>query len=182
MAIAKKMQAVVQRLFSHVEGQADVTTYVILDAARDEKIYKKIHEAGHKSGCLYSGMRAQALAEVAPYLISLKREDPFTEWVLNSGWGNSWGIFLESPADTEQLKRHFQSFIIVSTEDGKSVYFRFYDPRILRVYLPTCRRRELQTFFGPVKSYWLEDTDGALMEFRCTQEFKLIRNVTKLPD
>jgi len=180
MAIAKKMQTVVRHLFNHMDGQTDVTTYVILDAARDESVYKKIQEAGHKDSCLYSGMRAQALAEVAPYLIPLKREDPFTEWVFNLGWGNSWGIFLESPATLEQLKRHFQSFIIVSTEDGKSIYFRFYDPRILRVYLPTCRRRELQTFFGPVKSYWLEDMDGALMEFRCTQDFKLTKNVINL--
>ena len=36
-------------------------------------------------------------------------------------------------------------------------YFRYYDPRVLRVYLPTCNARELQTVFGPVLRYLVED-------------------------
>jgi hypothetical protein len=30
--------------------------------------------------------------------------------------------------------------------------FRYYDPRVLRVYLPSCRPSELETVFGPVVS------------------------------
>jgi hypothetical protein len=45
----------------------------------------------------------------------------------------------------------------VKTEDGKELYFRFYDPRVLRVFLPTCSPRETTGFFGPIKSFLLED-------------------------
>jgi len=181
MPFAKHLQTVVRRLFDRTEGQTALATYVILDAARHESIYKKMLEAGHGDGCLYRGDKAKALAEVAPYLVLLKREEAFTEWVINTGWGNSWGIFLESGASPVELKRHFGKFIIVSTEKGESFYFRFYDPRVLRVYLPSCNRKELKTVFGPVQSYFMENQDGSFLEFTHSKEFKLVRNIGGIP-
>ena len=35
--------------------------------------------------------------------------------------------------------------------------FRFYDPRVLRKFLPTCNADELQTFFGKVETFFAED-------------------------
>jgi hypothetical protein len=44
--------------------------------------------------------------------------------------------------------------------------FRYYDPRVLRVYLPTCQPNELRTVFGPIRSYLVEGEDGkSLIEF-----------------
>ena len=48
---------------------------------------------------------------------------------------------------------------LVQTEDGKQLYFRFYDPRVLRLYLPTCTPEEVRRSFGPVGCYLLEDED-----------------------
>jgi hypothetical protein len=45
--------------------------------------------------------------------------------------------------------------------------FRYYDPRLLRVYLPTCRPAELETFFGPIDTFLTEGEDGGeMLEFR----------------
>lgn len=35
--------------------------------------------------------------------------------------------------------------------------FRFYDPRVLRLYLPTCTSTELEQVFGPVGTFFTED-------------------------
>jgi hypothetical protein len=44
--------------------------------------------------------------------------------------------------------------------------FRYYDPRVLRVYLPTCNAEELATVFGPIETFWTEGSDPAtLLEF-----------------
>lgn len=181
MPYTQNLQKVVKHLFKPVEGQAAPNIYAILDAARDEAIYKKIQEADLKDGCIYHGTKAVELAGVAPYLVSLKPEELFTEWLINNGWGNSWGIFLESPAAPEQLKRHFRKFLMVYDEEGVPLYFRFYDPRVFRVYLPTCNEMELETVFGPVNRFCVEGKGGgAVIEFSCTEEFKLIRNVNKL--
>jgi len=45
--------------------------------------------------------------------------------------------------------------------------FRYYDPRVLRAYLPTCSPAELNTFFGPVTAFITEgENPGEILEFR----------------
>ena len=52
---------------------------------------------------------------------------------------------------------------MVKNEGGKSIYFRYYDPRVLRVYLPTCNEGELDVIFGPVLRYVVEGEDAKTM-------------------
>jgi hypothetical protein len=61
----------------------------------------------------------------------------FTNWILEHGWGKNCGIFATSAADLRQMRRHLRTFLVVHDEEGKPLYFRYYDPRVLRVF---CRR------------------------------------------
>lgn len=64
---------------------------------------------------------------------------------------------------------------------GTPSYFRYYDPRVLRVYLPACNESELQTVFGPVEGYYVEGkAENQMIEFGCTEKFNLIQNVMNL--
>jgi hypothetical protein len=145
----------------------ETSFFSILDAAREEIIFSKLTTMEPENVCLYRGEKALDLAEVAPYLVHLKPNDPFTNWVLSSGWGKSWGIFFESDASLKQLKRHFRQFIIVYDETGTPLYFRYYDPRVFRVYLPTCNDEELDLIFGPVIRFFSEGEDGlSLIEYQ----------------
>lgn len=160
------VKRVIDYLWWSEEGRETPRVYALLDAARDESIYPKILDSGVESTCLYRGEKAMTLAWVAPYLVELHREDPFTEWLLENGWGKSWGVFVVSEATLSELKRHFRAFLMVYDEENNPLYFRYYDPRVLRVYLPTCNAGELAIVFGPVGTYFLEDNDGtALLEF-----------------
>jgi hypothetical protein len=154
-------------LMDHLWQSDDQSTstrmYALLDAARSDQIYPKILKSEMENSCLFRGEKAQELAWVAPYLVELKREDPSFRWLLENGWGKSWGIFVESLATFNNLKQHFQSFLTVYDEEGKSLLFRYYDPRVLRVYLPTCNSDEINTVFGPVSSYVLEDEDASVL-------------------
>ena len=86
--------------------------------------------------------------------------------LLDEGWGRSWGVFA-TIHDSTALRRHLRRFLKVHDEDGREMVFRFYDPRVLRVYLPTCRRDELAQVFGPVSSYLTEGVEGeTLIDFR----------------
>lgn len=154
---------IISRLWRPVEGQAPLKVYALVDAARSESIYPKIMGAKVESVCLHRGKMAEELAWVAPYLVKLDRENPFTRWLLDSGWGESRFVFVRSLATLAELKRHFRKFLTVYDEEGKSYFFRFYDPRVLRVYLPTCNAEELSTVFGPVESFVLEEKDPSFM-------------------
>ena len=96
------------------------------------------------------------MATVAPYLVKLEPKEPFTDWLLNEGWGVHWGIFLRSPTVLRALLDHFRSFHTIELPDQRTVLFRYYDPRVLRTFLPVCNAAELTTFFGPVQTFIVE--------------------------
>jgi hypothetical protein len=154
--------------------------YTILDAARDEQIYPAILNSDNENICLYRGNQAIELADVAPYLVRLERGDAFTIWLLSHGWGRSWGIFLASDAPFNRLRQHFRTFLMVYNDRGKPLYFRYYDPRVLRVYLPTCNGEELKVLFGPVSRYYAEGQNQEIIEYACTPAFQLRQSVVSL--
>jgi hypothetical protein len=135
----------------------------VLDGARDRRIYSAVKGSYLDKCCLYGGDLPWELELCAPYLAELDRDDRFTRYIINQGWGNGWGIFFRSDADIERLRRHLRKFLVVKDEGGKRLIFRYYDPRVLRVYLPTCFTRELQTVFGPIDRFLVEGKDPATL-------------------
>lgn len=115
--------------------------------------------------CLYEGDSEKFLAAVAPWMFGFEQGSDFATWVLRSARGNSWGIFLRSGAEPVRLYRHLRKFLIVQSEDGKEMYFRYYDPRVLRVFLPTCEPAQLKEFFGPIEAFLAENEQGLLVEY-----------------
>jgi hypothetical protein len=136
-----------------------VNVYAVLDGASIPDLPGNLSKFAPEYVCLYRGELAPDMVHVAPYLVRIGRDTPFTEWLLTNGWGNHWGIFAISPVDLNTLRRHFRTFLMVYDESGKSLYFRYYDPRVLRVYLPTCNAKELKTVFGPVVSFLVENEE-----------------------
>ncbi|WP_295444528.1 DUF4123 domain-containing protein, partial [uncultured Thiodictyon sp.] len=96
------------------------------------------------------------LAQVAPYLVELDADSPFTGRLLTYEVGRHWGILAGSDANFRSLRTHFRNLFIVADQQGKPHYFRYYDPRILSIYLPACNTGELQTLFGPVGAYYAQ--------------------------
>lgn len=77
--------------------------------------------------------------------------------------GKSWGILTTAAPDVTLARQrlHFKKFLRVRTEDGRELAFRFYDPRVLNAYLPTCTDAEFKTLLGPVKRLLAEVPGGA---------------------
>jgi hypothetical protein len=137
------------------EGQA-LEAYAILDGARSPRVHSMLQSPALPSCCLYSGKLSAPLQAAAPYVVHLRRGVPEVEELLERAWGASWGIFLRSEGNLESLRRHFRRFLRVRTEAGQTIVFRYYDPRVFRVYLPTCNVVELGVVFGPVAVFVLE--------------------------
>jgi hypothetical protein len=143
-------------------NRRDDYLYAILDAARDERIYSglRLLAASERILPLYQGRSAIELAAAAPYLVCLGTTDRVFDWIWREGWGNSWGIFLWSVVTPETLRAHFRRLTMVRTEQGTPLLFRFYDPRVLRVFLTTCDPTQLREMFGPVLEFGVEASDG----------------------
>jgi hypothetical protein len=138
-----------------------VGVWAILDAARDQRIFSAVDRTYQDKCCLYAGDLPWQLQMAAPYLVHLEPEDRFTNYLIDNGWGNSWGVFLRTETSLKNLRNHLRGFLRVRDEAGRRLIFRYYDPRVLRVYLPTCVRSELHTVFGPILQFLTEARDPA---------------------
>jgi hypothetical protein len=144
-----------------------VKVCAVLDGARDPRIFRAVDATALDKSCLYAGRLPLVIQEVAPYLVVLEREDQFTRFLLEEGWGNSWGIFLRTESPLPTVRRHFRTFLKVKDESGRNLVFRWYDPRVMRVYLPTCLPDELRAVFGPVDNFYMEGkVPSTLLDFR----------------
>jgi len=147
-----------ERLFA--EPAAEV--FALLDGASTPDLRKKMwqHEPDHY--CLFRQVTGPDMAEVAPYVVRLERDSPFTQWVLKEGWGDHWGLFAVGRTDLRAMRQHCRTMIDAYDPAGRPVIFRFYDPRVLRVYLPTCTPAERAAAFGPIQWFFVEDADPAV--------------------
>jgi hypothetical protein len=154
--------------------------WMIVDFARDRQIFPMLLAMSLEYSCLYSGNLPPALAMTAPYLIKLEFDQRETRRLLKASWGNSWGIFLKCDNNLKALRRHLREFLLVRGPGGDTLVFRYYDPRVLRVYLPTCYPDELRQVFGPIESFWMEDANAdTLLQFTLDKQ-KLVTNAISL--
>ena len=141
--------------------------WAVFDSARDKKLYQKIAYSGLLYECLFAGYLPAELQRTAPYLVQLEQDDRASRKLLEESWDNSWCVFLDADVGIKTLRKHLRTLLRVQGPSGKYMLFRYYDPRVLRVYLPTCRADELERFYGPIDRIWMEEGLGStqMLEF-----------------
>lgn len=140
--------------------------FAVLDAGRDRRIRVLLREAVERSRSLYDGVDGEALAHVAPYLVELPPGSTLLQRLLAEGWEQRWGVFIDHPGPFDALRRHLRRFLMIADADADSrrrLYFRFYDPVVLRAFLPTSRDQQRADFFGEIRALYAEGSDGAPM-------------------
>lgn len=145
------------------QGANGPKSYMLIDAARNPGIYPALvaHQGELPVRSLYQGELADNLADVSPYVAALEPGGGFADWLIDQGWGAAWGLFVHSPLDIDTVRRSLRRFTVVNTEDGRALLFRFYDPRVLRAFLPTCTPDQLAPLFRDVSGFLVEEDGGA---------------------
>jgi hypothetical protein len=146
-------------------NQPALSVWGVLDCARDPRIYRALLESRLEFRCLYSGKLDRLLETNAPHLVELFPTNRLIHTWIDEGWGRSWGVFIRI-ADSSNLRHHLRKFQTVQDVQGRRLLFRWYDPRVLRAYLPTCTAEELALVFGPVWRWIVESEKGD-----CVHEF-----------
>ncbi len=155
------------------------TLYALADAAREATAPHRARRAGLACESLFSGELGEMVASVAPHLIAVEPGGPFFAWWCGE-WGRSIGVLLESSAPPAEVRKHFRTLTIVRDPQRRRHFFRFYDPRVLRTFLPVCEPAELQRCFGPVRSFFCEGPGPAsLLHYRLARDNTL--SITKSP-
>lgn len=151
-------------------------TFCVLDAARDPRIFRAVDATLLPKACLYAGPLDPEVELVAPYLVNFESEGELAEGFARRGWGQAWGVLLECSEPLAAVRRHLRGLLTVRDERGRKLLFRFYDPRVLRIFLPTCGREQLREIFGPIERYVVEgDAPDEAFEFRLSETGELTR-------
>lgn len=133
--------------------------FALLDGAKDRSTARFLRASGLLHRSLYEGAEGEDLAPFGPYLVALPKALGVVETVVEARWGLASACFLASPAPFGDVRQHLRRFLEVLQEGGQKVLFRFYDPRVLRLFLPSVTHEEWMTFFGPIESFWVESKD-----------------------
>jgi hypothetical protein len=138
-------------------------TWMLVDAARDRRIFGLLLECFYSDHtCLFAGPLSAEIEVVAPYLVHLSYDHEKTRKFI----ALAWRLFLRTDAKLDSLRRHLRTFLLVRDYKGNRLMFRYYDPRVMRIYLPTCTTEELKTVFGPIDRFLIEgDERRALGEY-----------------
>lgn len=141
--------------------------FFLIDAARDRGIYPALRRlaATEPVAALYEGRSARELAGVAPYLLALDPNSPGFDWVWQQPVRAGWGIFIRAPIAIGALRAHLRRLTRVRLEDGRIVLFRFYDPRVLAAFAPTCDAAQMCELFGPIDTLFAVPAVGRMEAF-----------------
>ncbi len=157
----QELNALPKNLARHLFADTSLNAYAILDGASNPALLDHLYADQPEFACLYRGKLEPDIAECAPYLARLEPGVPFTEWVITKHWGHHWGIFAVANCDLATLRRHLRKFnMVYDTESHSSLLFRYYDPRVLSVFLPSCDAEQMNSFFGPVQGFFAETAGG----------------------
>lgn len=170
------------RLFQQLFADGETSSvFALIDGASVERLPELLDSSGLIYSSLFAGNLTEELARVAPYLVELEKDNFLTQRFLCQ-WGSHWGVILASTIDFVELAIHFQKLLLVRGPEGKRLYFRFYDPRVLRKYLPSCQSSELSQFFGPCHTFYVETEGGKGCEIFsiATERIAHPKNITEV--
>jgi len=133
--------------------------YAVVDGASRLDMEALLYDSGVPHTCLFTGALDPEVAAVAPYLVALDPGSPMLA-PLAAGLGRAQAIFILTGAAMVPLRRHLRTLTLARIPDGRTVFFRFYDPRVLRSVVPLLTPQQRQAFFGrDVAAYLCEAAD-----------------------
>lgn len=151
----------------------DNRLYGVVDAAQCVDLaYEAKILYGREIRSLFLPEVQTQLWDVAPYLVPIDPDSGYLEnWARR--WGTNAGVLLTSAADEEALHAHLRNIFVAQDEEGQEYFFRFYDPRVLRTFLPTCSPEQLNELFGPISLLGFDRDGKATLELACCTDGSL---------
>lgn len=173
---SQTMQALQKNLLRELFSTPSLKAYAVLDGASNPALLDHLYgDDAPEFACLYRGELEPDIAECAPYLAYLEAGSAFTDWLTGNGWGLHWGIYAVADCDLKTMRHHLRKLnMVYDPETNRPLLFRYYDPRVLTTFLPTCDTRQVPEFFGPVQAWFAEAEGGTSIQRFARNEQQLI--------
>ena len=152
--------------------------YALIDAARDPRILPMLKQEA-RWRCMFAADVRPEIAPKAPYIVRLDPGSPFTNTFRQYGWINAWGVTCHAPADLHATRKALRPNLeAMMPGSGKTVLFRFYDPRVFVPFIEACTPGDLGPWFDPVDAWWApHPRSGATMKYTLGPEGLVVETV-----
>jgi hypothetical protein len=132
--------------------------YAIVDASRGPMtIPPALQAMTHNVACLYRGQALEEYGDDTAWIAEVSPTESVLDWLIDNGFGKRWSIFLRSSLELADIVRHLRKFTMVQDDEETVHFFRFYDPRTLRQYLPVFTPEQVAAFFKDVDALHCEN-------------------------
>ncbi len=122
---------------------------------------------------LFQGTKDETLSDVAPYLFVT--DNSLYEKISGPLVSLKALVIIQSDEDIKIVCSHLQKFIYRKT-NGRESYFRFWDARVLRRFLPACSPEELIAFFDGIRSFSIIEEDNKTAERFSLYRYNLLES------
>ncbi|VUS79441.1 DUF4123 domain-containing protein [Klebsiella spallanzanii] len=142
-------------------NETECHTYVIIDSLKKSDISLLIEAWEMEWKPLWKGEIGEQYSLYAPYIVKIYQESKFTDWLIKTGWGNGWGIFIRSYLPLASLTHHLRKFNQIYDEVNSSwLLFRYYSPETIKNYLPYISVEDFTEFTNGIVQILCEGKDG----------------------
>jgi hypothetical protein len=152
-------------IISEIQRLEGGDLYMLLDPARNPDVLLKLDQLGLPMMPIFYREVSKELRPVVPYLTTCYADSPLVSWLAEHGWGQGWGTIMLSSAPASEMCRHLCPLMCVQLENGQKAIFRYWDPRVLREFLPACHEDQMLAVFGPINRFLLEGKEGEVLQF-----------------
>ena len=163
--------------------------YLLLDASADDSIPFLLPSFRETALCLFGDSAEESVRDAAPWLVALEPGGALWSWFARSGWGQSWGVLIHSPAEPDALKRRLKALLPVMLEAGVAgpgtpggrYFFKFYLPQHLRTFLPAFEPPDQARFMSGVTAWIAEgEAPGTAVRFALDEAGALATETLRL--
>ncbi|WP_077035848.1 DUF4123 domain-containing protein [Pelomonas sp. KK5] len=120
--------------------------------------------------CVLPGALSPQRRRTAPYLVALKPESTFTDWLLNKAAGEfaDWGVLVRTRLSFLGLRSHSRDCLEGRLPDGQPIVLEWMDPAVLRLLLPLAPGDQVEELLGPLETLVMTGTERWTL---CSQQF-----------
>jgi len=132
--------------------------YRIIDAALwDDEINTAFSLADQNCSLFAVKGKDIELVSVTPYLFECTKNEEFNKWIRHKEQKGLRSLYISSEMSFEQLRKHLRNFLRMKKENGKYIYFRFYDPYVVNTIFPKLDKEQLSEFFENINYIITDD-------------------------
>ncbi|MFT6451410.1 MAG: hypothetical protein ACJA06_000894 [Halocynthiibacter sp.] len=172
-----------QRTDEDAPQMSPAGTYAILDAAKIKNLPELLETSGLEHRCLFKGDAFDELKDVAPWIVRLENGNRFTRNLFTCSdapwhlWDDQPGIYLRSHGTLNEMWGHFRKFTRVQDENGKWIYFRFWESGSLLELLQSWRDNS-----GKLASFFAASQPHSVLNVICLDHIDRSASVVALSD